>query len=62
MCFYLDHVHLPNNMVDFLYDVTTQIRPKLAAYLEYQKKKRRSLKHINRSCAKNGKRFLLVFH
>ena len=29
-------------MVDFLYDVTKQIRPKLAAYLEYQKKKRRS--------------------
>ena len=34
MCFYLDNVHLPNNMVDFLYDVTKQIRPKLAAYLE----------------------------
>ena len=42
MCFYLDNVHLLNNMVDFLYDVTKQIRPKLAAYLEYQKKKRRS--------------------
>ena len=32
--FHLDNVHLLNNMVDFLYDVTKQIRPKLAAYLE----------------------------